>query len=179
MKTHNDYMIFMANKLGKEFAQNLFKHGNQGITIKKFEFLSELVQKENFNSILEIGRYYGYSFSMFKFFSPHSHIVSIDIVERPEAIKVASVFDNYTFLTGTSDLIKINSDKYKFDLVLIDGEHTNEATLKDWNNIQNCLIKNKSVVFFDDLARCKKVYDTFEAKNKITKDELDYGVIYV
>ena len=175
MKTHSDYMAFLAEKFGKGYSDFLFKHGNKGITIKKFEFLSTLIQNKKFDNILEIGRFYGYSFGMFKFFSPDSYVVSIDIVEHPEAIKTASAFNNYTFLTGTSDLL---DSRYKFDLILIDGEHTEKAALKDWNNIKDCLIKDKSVIFFDDLARCRKTYDSIIAKHKITKPEFDYGVIY-
>jgi len=122
-------------------------------------------EKNRFNNILEIGRSKGHSYGLFKFLAPHSCVVSIDPIYHKEVDKVVELFKdkNYMFITGTS--YEVARLRFKFDLVLIDGDHSYEWCLKDWNNIQNHLAEN-AIVLFDDLDHpkgCGKVF--YEIKN--------------
>lgn len=111
------------------------------------------VKSEFVLNILEIGRSKGHSFGFFKHSFPNAKVVSIDIVHDKDCDVVASCFDkNYEFLIGTSKLLEQREDKY--DIILIDGDHSYEGALADWENVQGSFGDN-CIVCFDDIARTK------------------------
>lgn len=138
-------------------------------------------------NILEIGRAKGYSFSLFRYFFPDSHVVSIDPRLDPDAVKVAELFDdNYLFITGTSDDLKDIDIKY--DLVLIDGDHSYEWVKKDWENIQGKMNDGCIVLFHDirnqsSMDGPRTVFENikgFEKKKLIDKEGIvHFGVVTV
>ena len=144
-------------------------------------YISSL-KSEPVNNILEIGRSNGYSFGFFRFCFPKSKVVSIDIVQKPMADKVAKLFDNnYLFIDGTSD--KLTDISLKFDIAFIDGEHTYEWCKRDWDNIQAHLSDN-AIIIFDDLDYGDGGVGTFfnSLKEKKFIHNVDsnpiYGVVY-
>lgn len=113
------------------------------------------------SAILEIGRDEGHSTGFFRYLYPESTLITVDIVHKPQVDKIINIFpnaDKVTILDGDSNLI--HNYNYIFDLVLIDGDHSYEGALLDWNNIQSH-IHDKTIIIFDDVDRldeCGKVF---------------------
>ena len=117
--------------------------------------------EKQFNKILEIGRCKGHSLAIFKLLWPDSYLLSIDTILHPEVAKVLDHFKGKgitKLLHG--DVRKLNETTI-FNLVFIDGDHTQAGALKDWNG--------RSVVVFDDLDHgygCGKVFYNLQSEYK-------------
>tara|TARA_R110000824_G_scaffold132206_2_gene294540 strand:- start:216 stop:740 length:525 start_codon:yes stop_codon:yes gene_type:complete len=124
--------------------------------------------EKQFNKILEIGRCKGHSLAIFKLLWPDSYLLSIDTILHPEVAKVLDHFKG----KGITKLLHGNVRKLNettiFNLVFIDGDHTQAGALKDWNGIQKN-IKKGSIVVFDDLDHgygCGKVFYNLQSEYK-------------
>lgn len=161
MKDYNEYVNFLIDN------ELFLKTRNRSLSESGSSILSKLVQEFFFSRILEIGRSKGHSFGLFRFFSPNSHVVSIDIVDHPEAFEVANLFDsNYLFINGTSS--KARDLGYCFDMIFIDGDHTYDGCLFDWE-VALEVSSNNCLVVFDDLdhpSGCGRVFDDIQVFDK-------------
>lgn len=176
IKRYHDFLISNGFGLSRDDEENVISRGTSEPTL---EFISTI---ENVSNILEIGRNNGYSFGFFRFCFPKARVVSVDIVERPTAIKVSKLFDNnFQFINGASDKLKGVQDI--FDVVFIDGEHTFKGCKKDWENIQSHINQN-SIVVFDDLDYrdwgVEKFFNTINKEKyiKYIDNNPMYGVVY-
>jgi predicted O-methyltransferase YrrM len=176
MPEYNDYITFLKNN-------NLFDIVRyRSMNDLGCEYITSLLIRKKFNNILEIGRSKGYTFGLFKFFSPDSMVISIDIVHTEESELLANMMQRpYNLIQGTSDNIKEIDIKY--DLVLIDGDHSYDGCKKDWINIQDYLNEN-AIVIFDDLDHgggCGQVFYELDKDKEVY--EVDgvpiLGVVYI
>jgi hypothetical protein len=152
-KTFNEYLGFLKqHHLGDVLRKELKPDA--------CELIAELSAEHQFTNILEIGRSRGFSFGLFRYLNPAAFVVSIDIVHRPEADRVAEQFDdNYLFIVGTSKAVRHLG--LQFDLVLIDGDHSYAGAKQDWENVQSSLAPS-SIVLFDNVyhpAHCGRVFE--------------------
>ncbi len=150
------YINFIKEKELDSFYKGIIE---RGLVPEHSGWLAELLQKEQFPTILEIGRYKGWSLGLLKFFQPDSFVFSVDIFLFPEVQRVVRHFpDKVCLIHGNSDLLwKL---PISFDLVLIDGDHSYEGCRKDWLNVKDKLNAG-AVVLFDDLPSndgCGKVF---------------------
>ena len=160
-ENNSTYMIEKYNDFLKKNGIPKIK-GEKGINSYKGEYIANLITKNYYKNILEIGRAFGYSYGLFRFFSPKSYIVSIDIIEQEKANNTMRVFNDKKckFITGNS--FKVKDLDIIFDLVLIDGDHSYDWAKKDWDNIQNNLSKNAIVIFDDTVIGSEGVNKVFE-----------------
>ena len=159
---YDDYM---------EYMKSLNLDPGRSINPKICRQLVPLLIKYNPKMILEIGRDKGNSMGMFRYFLPESYVVSIDIVRCGEAVFVSEMFGSCKLIDGCSDILKDMDEK--FDLILIDGDHTYEGCKKDWINIQNSM-SDDCVVLFDNLSHGKGCGQAFY---EITDDKYNKTIL--
>lgn len=107
----------------------------------RFDIINTLISKYKFTRYLEIGTQHGNCFREIK--APYKLCV--------DPIKA------YEYLTHemTSDLFfEQNNDFY--DIIFIDGLHTEEQTTIDINNALNCLSEGGVIVVHDSLPHCEE-----------------------
>lgn len=110
--------------------------------MRRWEIINRLIEKYNYKSYLEIGTQYGDCFKEIK-------------CEHKVCVDPCKVFDQLTYEMTSDDYFKQYSDK--FDIIFIDGLHTEEQTIKDITNSLVILNDNGTIVAHDCLP------DTTEA----------------
>lgn len=149
--------------------------------IDRKSFIISHIKKNNIVSILEIGVFNG-NFGMrmidaIKKRDPSASVnyVGVDLFEdkltddlyiseislRPlsieDVLKKLSKFKNtkINLIGGNSkDILPTLIGKMNFDLIVIDGGHSHETVLSDWNNSIK-LLKTDGVIFFDDYTNLR------------------------
>lgn len=169
--------------------------------------LYHLITRHRMSSMLEIGFGRGYSAvcaaKAFHDIGVRGKILTIDpVLDEKHLEMVQQIFPKewlncITFVKGKSIdcLPKINEE---FDLVYIDGDHSYEATLSDWEMTKS---KWKKCIVFDDYhlpqkvdpgIQCREVIDSIEDSSKeliimdrrmffddrrLSDDQIDYGQV--
>lgn len=109
--------------------------------MKRFDIINHLISKYNYKSYLEIGTQHGNCFTEIK----ASYKVCVD----PE-----KNFEGLTHIM-TSDQF-FSQNKESFDIIFVDGLHTEEQTTKDILNSLSCLNEGGSIVVHDCLPHCEE-----------------------
>ena len=116
---------------------------------------------------------------MFKYFFPDSEIVSVDIEMHPEVNLIMELLGKIELIHGTSD----DLPEGRYDCVLIDGEHSYDGALKDWNNVKGKINKNGIVIFDNVAMACGQVFYDIASENKykcelyIEDDDMHCGCV--
>ena len=143
-----------------------------------YNYFSENNKQYEIKNIAEIGFNAGHSCVFFLELFPNSQITIFDICENKYTEKCFDFLN--TIYPGRLKLIKGDSTKTVpkfgkniYDLVHIDGGHHFDIPIKDLNNTYNYLLKNNSIVIFDDttyehsiflnigLSHCNKIFNNF------------------
>jgi len=110
--------------------------------MRRWEIINKLIQKHNYKSYLEIGTQHGECFKQVNC----EHKVCVDICK---------VFEQLTYEMSSDDYFKKFNDK--FDIIFVDGLHTEEQTIKDIASSLVALNEGGTIVAHDCLP------DTVEA----------------
>lgn len=152
-----------------------------------FDICNDL-EKNNI-TYLEIGAYCGGSASLVSTNKNVTKVYSIDIgnpISKETPIKNVNRFkhDNcyYEYIQGDSmsnnviDLVKSKIEKV--DILFIDGDHTYNAVINDFNNYKD-LVNEGGFIVFDDYNDKKHSPQVFPAVNDIVKtlDTDEYEII--
>lgn len=118
---------------------------------------NEVVNIVNPRSILEIGFNAGASALLFLMLKPRIHYDSVDIVENKKSIEYLSKnFSHFYFVNKNSlDIIPGEDLLFKYDLVFIDGDHSEEGVKKD---IEKSLLFNPKYILLDDFKHPSHSY---------------------
>jgi hypothetical protein len=114
--------------------------------MRRWEIINRLIQKYNYRSYLEIGTQYGDCFKEIN--CPHKVCVDPN-----------KVFDQLTHEMTSDDYFKQYSDK--FDIVFVDGLHTEEQTIKDIANSLAILNNNGIIVAHDCLPDTREATEMY------------------
>jgi predicted O-methyltransferase YrrM len=121
------------------------------------EFLCHLFDLRTFPTILEIGRAAGHTLGLFRFMSPMSQVVSVEIKPQRTAETIARCWDpelaRTVLIDKASDDAFGDGDVQKYapyQFVLIDGLHSSEQVAADWENVLG-VVAADGIVMFDDL----------------------------
>jgi len=177
VEKYNDFLKENGFSLDRKNEYCVMNRSTSPITLNAMAS----VKLDKVSNILEIGRNNGYSFGFFKFCFPDAMVVSVDIHRTKTSDKISKLFENFTFIDGTS--YEIKKHNIIFDIVFIDGCHTFEWCKNDWENIQSNISEN-SVIFFDDLdygdGGVQRFFDTINKQKFIKYVDGDpiYGVVY-
>jgi predicted O-methyltransferase YrrM len=138
---------------------------------------------------LEIGTFAGGSASLMSTHPKVTKVVSVDLgvpIDKSIPIENVNTFKHknceYTYIQGDStDLDTINKLKEivsKVDILLIDGNHTYDWVIKDFNNYKD-FVKNGGYIIFDDYEDDIYSPDVKLAVNDLIKtlDELKFEII--
>lgn len=162
--------------------------GNCSNIPEQMEYLSNLVKKNNIVNILEIGFNAGHSSSLFLNSTKDSKVVSFDICSHHYVDKAKKEIDilypnRHTLIRGDSTLTLPNFvTDIKFDLIFIDGGHSEEVAMADLLNCRR-LATNDTIIVLDDYVKDgvdytvgpTKAWDTLFNINKLEKlDEIVY-----
>ncbi len=129
---------------------------NRGLLRLDFEeaaFLFRLARNRESAQILEIGRFYGGSAFMFAVASDkNAHITSIDIAPQNDELLHAALKKHD--LANKVDLLVADANQETvalsaYDLLFIDGDHSYEGVLKDYEHWKTSVKPGGFVVFHD------------------------------
>ena len=120
---------------------------------------------------LDIGTNYGHSaFQAWTTFEPKSMVLCdlfndkrmIPFVER--TLVVIGCTSHVTFVSGDTEFSLEKYKDKKFDVILVDGDHTIRGAMRDLRNAWE-MLANGGILIFDDLdiLRLEIVFDTFIA----------------
>jgi len=133
---------------------------------------------KNAKNILEIGLNGGHSMAIFLLSNPNLEVLSFDICQHAYVQDIANYYKNkynFNFIKGNS-LITVNeynSDK-KYDIIHIDGGHTEECVRNDLINCKRFAHKDTLMIFDDSNAKhISNILNEFCAKNFIK--EIEYS----
>ena len=127
---------------------------NKGLLLLEFDeaaLLFRLVRSQQAAQILEIGRYYGGSAFLFAVASDHNSMVtSIDIAPQNDellqiALKKSGLAHKVQLLVGDSSGSEAKVDFY--DLIFVDGDHSYEGVLKDYEHWRKAVKPGGYLVF--------------------------------
>jgi Methyltransferase domain len=104
--------------------------------MKRWEIINQLIQKYNYKSYLEIGTQHGNCFTEVK-------------CERKVCVDPVKAFNELTYEMTSDEYFK-NYDE-KFDIIFIDGLHTEDQTIKDITKALVVLNQNGTIVAHDCL----------------------------
>ncbi len=137
-----------------------------------------LIKKYNVKSFLEIGfgRGYGtFCAAMAMHENGGGKIVTVDPNFNKEHLDNLSValpkewFSMVSFMAGKSEEY-LSGNSEKFDFVYVDGDHTYEATKKDW---EMCKDRYNKLLLFDDYHLPGKIQKDIDCSNLIDQIEDD------
>lgn len=171
MSIYGSYLDWLRRTFGgDEFLQAI---SARRLPDRRARRIMEILLEKKPRTILEIGRFKGFSLGLFKYFSPDSLVVSVDPVLHMEACQIAQQFKRVVLVTGTV----VDIDPWLgvgLDFVLIDGDHQYLSAKLDWRMIDWRLHQGAGV-FFDNLthpAGCGKVYE------EVKEGKTPIGTIY-
>lgn len=110
----------------------------------RYDIINKLIKKYDYKSYLEIGTQFGQCFQ------------HIDI-ENKICVDPVKSYDKLTHEMTSDDFFQQN--KEKFDIIFVDGLHTEEQCLKDILNSVKVLNKNGSIIVHDCLPSDEKFTD--------------------
>jgi predicted O-methyltransferase YrrM len=160
--------------------------GNSGQIPQQTNTLAHLCNDLSIRSIIEIGFNAGHSADTFLSRSL-AHVTSFDLQER-ECVTLAKGFidqkypTRHTLIVGDSTktipLYLKDHPKKKFDLIYIDGGHTEEVAYADLINCKE-LAHNKTVVIMDDVVlKIDQQRDWSIGPSKVWAEAILNGVIH-
>lgn len=109
--------------------------------MKRFDIINHLIKNNNYKNYLEIGTQFGDCFT------------NID-AEYKVCVDPEKRFEGLTHEMTSDDFFAQNNKK--FDIVFVDGLHTEEQCTKDILNSINCLNDNGAIVVHDCLPHCEE-----------------------
>ena len=128
-----------------------------------YKYFSKIDKKYEIKNIVEIGFNAGHSCVFFLELFPNSQITIFDICKNKYTEKCFDFLN--TIYPGRLKLIKGDSTKTVptfgkniYDLVHIDGGHYFNIPIEDLNNTYNYLLKNNSIVIFDDTTYERSIF---------------------
>jgi predicted O-methyltransferase YrrM len=160
---------------------------NAGISTKKARILQNIVLHRNPESILELGTSLGLG-SLALSLPKKGQLTTVEACSN--SLKVAkNLFEHYQIGSFVSTQ-NLDFDTYLdqleknvlFDLVIIDGNHTYEATWRYFNKISKH-IHTQSLIILDDLYWSKEMTNAWEdicksAQVSISIDSFDLGFLF-
>ena len=106
------------------------------------EVIKDVIERTSPSTILELGFRHGATSSMFAFYAPKAEITSCDLVNNPNhnynVSNILKLNPNFKFvkqnhMTILDDYYKKGRWIDKWDLIFIDGNHSDEAFRRDLN----------------------------------------------
>ena len=129
-------------------------------------------------NILEVGLNGGHSMAIFFLAKPDLKVLSFDICEHKYVKDIATYFGNkydFNFIEGNSLItLKEYDDDTKYDIIHIDGGHSQECVVNDLINCKRFAHKNTLMIFDDSNALHIESILNHYCKNKFIK-EIDYS----
>ncbi len=154
---------FRFEHLAGLFASTQMDHGVISMTVRQAAYLFWLVQDERVRKVIEIGRYKGGStFLMAAAMGPKGELWSVDLGEkearlyggtqsRPfdEMLKDQCQRHGFKVNIIIGDSRTVNVETGEVDLVFIDGDHSYEGVVNDFERFGRRVRRGGSVVFDD------------------------------
>ena len=108
--------------------------------LKRYDIINYIIEKNNYNSYLEIGTLYFTNFNK----------ININNKESIDPAKLSNNTQLYTYnMTSDEAFIEIQKDNKKYDIIFIDGLHYNEQVTRDIKNSLNVLNANGTIILHD------------------------------
>ncbi len=164
-----------------QIAKNSLKSTTQAC------FIAKVAEYINATRIVELGTSLGTTSIAISLLNPRSQIFTIEgspeIANRASALFDSLQLMNINLINGNFDdefLHVLNKVKH-FDMLLVDGNHSYEATIKYFNLALN-YFRNGSVIIFDDIrwsSGMKKAWDEIISNEnvKISLDLFAMGIV--
>ena len=167
----------------KEIARNSSKNSKYG------NLLYRIVKSLNPNTIFELGTSFGISTCYLAKGSPQATITTFEGCN--ESVKIASnnfaklEFNNIKIIHGNfkDTLEKEFAQNNNLDLIFIDGNHTENATIKYFELALNHS-HNKTIIIFDDIHWSKGMENAWKhitrsKKTTVTIDLFFVGIVFL
>ena len=179
-KTYIDtFLVPIIHKCGEQHEGNIFmQHHTTNYTptfINKAKNISNLVLNKNIKNVMEIGFNSGFSTLLMLLTNPTMCISCFDIGEHKYTLlcydKLKETFGNRINITiGDSTKTLQNINNIKYDLIHIDGGHSNEVADSDIINSYR-LSKQGTILIMDDydFYNLHKLWDSYILKYNLQK----------
>jgi predicted O-methyltransferase YrrM len=157
-----------------------------GISPKRAELLSRIVNYFQPESILEIGTSLGLATSAISSGNPTAKTTTLEGCENTLGIAKSQLekfaFSNIEYVTTEFSSYLSDVRHSTFDLIYFDGNHQKQATL-DYFNLLLPTITNESVWIFDDIHWSKDMEEAWEIiKNHpkviVSIDTFQWGIVF-
>lgn len=163
----------------------LYQHKSNFQQFEDKRYDEKKILRENFfnivkdaKNLLEIGLNGGHSMAIFFLSNPKLEVLSFDICEHNYVRDVAKYYNNkynFNFVEGSSLItIKEYKNEKKYDVIHIDGGHSEECVRNDLINCKRFCHKDTLMIFDDTNAvHISKILNEYCEKNFIK--EIDYS----
>lgn len=157
-----------------------------GISPKRAELLSQIVNYFQPESILEIGTSLGLATSALSLGNPKAKITTLEGCENTLGIAKSQLekfnFRNVERVATEFSSYLCNIRHSTFDLIYFDGNHQKKATL-DYFELLSPTITNESVWIFDDIHWSKDMEEAWEIiknhpKVSVSIDTFQWGIVF-
>lgn len=190
-KNHNTINITDFGAGSKVFKTNRREISkiakNAGISLKYAKLLFRLVQYVNAKNILELGTSLGMASSAMAYAKPNANIITVE--GCPETANIANIhfkkfnLNNIQLKVCTFDSALKDSQNKSFDIILIDGNHQKDATIKYFNAVLP-MTHNDTIIILDDIHWSKGMtvaWNTIKTHPKvsITIDTFFWGLVFL
>jgi predicted O-methyltransferase YrrM len=164
----NDKLIPIINGINEDVEGNIFMlHNSNTFTnrfINKVKNLVLLSINNNINNVMEIGFNSGFSTLLMLISNPNINIDCFDIGEHKYTIpcynKIKEIFKDRINLTIGDSRESLKNINKTYDLIHIDGGHTDDVATSDINNSYR-LAKEGTIIIMDDydFSNLSKIWD--------------------
>lgn len=159
----NEFLLIPDDR--PEWLKNLPSARDEDMTQfgRYYRFFWEFVKRQQPETVLEVGTYYGSSIAHFAAAGNKPSCVTIDInLEAARHVSAFGLKNIMTLIGNSSDMVKMSAHlHWQYDVLFIDAFHDFKNCYQEYLNYRP-LLREGGIIFFDDVAMDAEMKLAFE-----------------